>query len=64
MAASEAQKRADAKYKRENTKTAVTRFYPAESDIWEWLSSQENKQGYIKQLIRADMERHGKNRTV
>ena len=29
-----------------------------ESDLIEWLDSQPNKQGYIKQLIRDDMARH------
>ena len=28
-----------------------------EADLLEWLQSQENKAGYIKGLIRADMER-------
>lgn len=63
MAISDAQKRADAKYKRESTKTAVTRFYPAEADLWEWLDAQPNKAGYVKRLIREDMERRGGNRT-
>jgi len=27
-----------------------------EQDIIDWLESQPNKSGYIKQLIRADME--------
>jgi hypothetical protein len=57
MAVSEAQQAADAKYKRERTKAAVVRFYPAEADLWEWLQGQPNKQGYIKRLIREDMGR-------
>ncbi|WP_072500610.1 hypothetical protein [Olsenella phocaeensis] len=57
MAVSDAQRRADAKYKRESTKTAVARFYPADADLWEWLCAQPNKAGYIKRLIREDMER-------
>ena len=28
-----------------------------DADIIEWMSSRDNKQGYIKELIRADMER-------
>ena len=28
-----------------------------EPDLVEWVSSQENKSGYIKRLIREDMER-------
>lgn len=37
-------------------KQVAVRFYPAEEDLWAWLSAQENKAGYVKDLIRADME--------
>lgn len=33
------------------------RFYPSDSDVWDWLQSQPNKQSYIRGLIREDMER-------
>ena len=56
MALTEAQKRAQRKYVRESVKQMTVRFYPSESDIWEWLNAQENKAGYIKELIRRDME--------
>ena len=56
MALTEAQKRAQRKYVRESVKQMTVRFYPSESDVWEWLNSQENKAGYVKALIRADME--------
>lgn len=54
---SEAQKRASAKYQRESTKRKALTFYKSEADILEWLESQENQAGYIKRLIREDMER-------
>lgn len=57
MAVTEAQKRASAKYQREKVKRISTSFYPDDSDIWDHLNNQTNKQGYIKQLIREDMER-------
>lgn len=57
MAYTEAQKRATAKYLKNNVKRAVVAFYPAEADLWEWLEQQPNKAGYIKRLIREDMER-------
>ncbi|AJC11713.1 hypothetical protein JI75_02525 [Berryella intestinalis] len=57
MAVSEAQKRAAAKYAREKTKTITLRLYPGDADILEHLGTQENKQGYLKRLIREDMER-------
>ena len=54
---SAAQLRAAQKYKREKTKRITVDFYPAESDLWEHIQQQPNKQGYIKGLIRADMEK-------
>jgi len=56
MPQTDAQRRADKKYKASLKRTLVT-FYPAESDLWEWLDAQPNKQGYVKRLIREDMER-------
>ena len=56
MALTDAQKRAQAKYVRESVKQTSLRFYPSETELWEWLCAQENKQGYLKSLIRADME--------
>lgn len=40
-----------------NVRQTAVRFYPSERDMWEWLERQSNKAGYIKELIRADMER-------
>ena len=54
---SDAQRKADAKYKREHTKQALVRFYPDDEELWEWLQQQPNKAGYIKGLIREDMGR-------
>lgn len=34
----------------------INRF--TEPELLEWLESQPNKQGYIKELILADMEKH------
>lgn len=57
MALTDAQRRAQARYVKESVKQTSLRFYPAEADLWKWLDSKENKQGYLKSLIRADMER-------
>jgi hypothetical protein len=58
---SEAQKRArdkfNKKYQAERTKTVNLRFGPPEMDIYDYLSTLENKSGYIKDLIRTDMEK-------
>ena len=53
--ASEAQKNANKKYKK-NVKRLTVDFPPSEAELWEHVSQQPNKQGYIKGLIRADME--------
>lgn len=59
MAVSEAQKRAAAKYNKERMVQKVVRFSPNERDLLEHLEAQPNMAGYIKSLIRADMERRG-----
>lgn len=56
MPVSEAQKRANEKYRKENVNQTTVRFYPSEQAIWEYLKTKENKAGYIKELIKADME--------
>lgn len=57
MPISEAQKRATAKYQREKVKRFSVAFYPDDMPLWELINQQPNKQGYVKDLIRADMER-------
>lgn len=52
---SDAQKRADKKYKAEKTRQLGLRFYPTESDMWDFLAAQDNKQGFVKKLIRKEM---------
>uniref|UniRef100_A0A7C9P5U8 Uncharacterized protein n=1 Tax=Muribaculaceae bacterium Z82 TaxID=2304548 RepID=A0A7C9P5U8_9BACT len=53
---SDAQKRASAKYDRQNMTQRVVRFSPREADMLAHLDAQPNKAGYLKALIRADME--------
>lgn len=53
----EAQKRASKKYHKEKMVNRCVRFSPNEKDILDHLDAQPNKAGYIKQLIRADMEK-------
>ena len=56
---SAAQLRASQKYKKEKVKRITLDFSPKESELWDHVQNQPNKQGYIKSLIRADMERNG-----
>lgn len=57
MPLTDAQRRAQEAYRKRSVKQVAVRFYPADSDLWDWLSGKENKAGYVKALIRADMER-------
>lgn len=54
--ASEAQKEALKKYKAKVKRFTVD-FPPSDEELWAQLNKQPNKQGYIKDLIRADMEK-------
>ena len=55
--ATEAEKKAKKKY-REKGKRLYIDLYPSESDMIEHIEKQPNKQGYIKGLIRADIEKN------
>lgn len=54
--ASKAQKKALEKYKA-NVKRFTVDFPPTDAELWEHIQKQPNKQRYIKDLIRADMEK-------
>ena len=53
---SESQRRAVQNYKKKVKRITVD-FAPTETEVWEHIQAQPNKQGYIKSLIRADMEK-------
>lgn len=56
--ATEAQLRAQAKYDRANAKQVSIKLNRnTDADILDWLETQDNVQGYVKRLIRADMAR-------
>lgn len=57
---SPAQQRALDKYKKKVKRFTVD-FPQSDAELWEQLNKQPNKQGYIKALIRADMERGGES---
>lgn len=52
----EAQKRAKAKYRAKGKRLTVD-FYPTEIDLINHVEKKPQKQTYIKQLIRDDMEK-------
>lgn len=53
---SEAQRKANKNYRKKLNRITLD-FSPAEEEMWKHLQSQPKKQTYIKDLIRADMER-------
>ena len=57
MALTDAQKRAKAKYKSNNVKKILLEFYPTDMELYEKVQEQPNKQGYIKDLIRKDLNK-------
>lgn len=58
MALTEAQKRAKAKfYSKQGIKKVLLEFYPSDTELYEHLVKQGNKQGYIKSLIKKDIEK-------
>ncbi len=58
MAATDAQKRASAKYQREKTKQINIKFSPNEMDMFDWLQAQNAPLSKtIKRLIRQEMEK-------
>ena len=58
MAYTKAQKEANERYRKANVTQKTIRFYPTEADILAWAMQQPNFSGYVKGLIRADMEAH------
>lgn len=53
---SEAQKKAQTKYDKNNTRSVLFKFnLTTDADILSKLEAVENKQGYIKELIRKDL---------
>lgn len=52
----QSQREAVKKYKKKVNRFSIE-FYPTDDKLWAWLNEQPNKQGYIKSLIQADMEK-------
>ena len=47
MALTDAQRRAQEAYRKRSVKQVAVRFYPADDELWAWLSAKENKAGYM-----------------
>lgn len=48
----------DAQYKKDKTKMIGVRFFPSDMELHDFAKTHDNVSGYIKDLIRADMERN------
>ena len=59
MMLTEAQKRARKKYQSKVVRYVIE-LYPTDTDLIEHINKQPVKQSYIKDLIRADMEKQKK----
>lgn len=57
MAQSEAQRRASAKYIRDNVTRKMVAFYPADAELLAFAETRGAFATYVKRLIREDMER-------
>lgn len=53
----DAQKRAKAKYQSEKVKQIQVKFYPADSDLYQWMEKNNYKGSWIKDLIRREFEK-------
>lgn len=54
---SEAQKRANANYRKRNVKNVSVPFYPGDMDVLEWLDIKGGRASYIKGLLREQMKK-------
>ena len=56
--ATEAQRRALSNYRKKSVRQIVVRFYPGQDDdeLYRWVKGHKNVTGYLKDLVRADME--------
>ena len=53
--ATEKQREAVRRYQKK-TKAIMIRFFPSDMDLHDWIRKHENMSGYIKDLVRKDME--------
>lgn len=53
----DSQKKWNVEYQKERTKQIGIRFFPADMELYDFVKSHDNINGYIKDLIRADMNK-------
>lgn len=55
-----ARSRATSKYRKEKVKSFNVKFFPSDAEVFRFFQSRENRNQYIKDLIRKDMEMRSK----
>ncbi len=56
MPVSQAQKEAKKRYERAKVKRVAVAFYPGDEELYNHMKNQESMAGYVKNLIRRDLE--------
>ena len=51
-----AQAKANSRYRAKSCKSVTVQFFPSDMELYEHLEKQDSKAGYIKRLIREDMQ--------
>lgn len=54
----DAKTKATIKYNREKVRRFSMNLSPVDADMIKWLEGKDNITGYLKQLVREDMEKH------
>nr|DAV41130.1 MAG TPA: hypothetical protein [Caudoviricetes sp.] len=54
----DAKTKATIKYNREKVRRFSMNLSPVDADMIKWLEGKDNITGYLKQLVRKDMEKH------
>lgn len=61
--ATQARLRANNNYVRHNVKKVTISFYPKDKDMYAWVAQHASMAGYIRELIRKDMEARKEEQT-
>lgn len=54
--ATDAQKKATARYVAQNVKKMNIGFFPKDRDVYDWLSTKESRPAYVREVLREKME--------
>lgn len=58
MAETEAQRRATEKYKKKNVRQVNVAFFPADADLYEWMTENGHRGAWLKELARREYEKN------